>query len=206
MPVAGLWAPALRMQTLYLWLLWSFNSFTFYALANWLPTVLASNGFALDTALRLASLTWGGGIAGGLLLAWSFDRLNCRRLVTASALLAGALLLLALNWTPPTVRDWGVLLAGIGMAIGGMQSMIPAIAARLYPPAILATGLSWGGAVGRSGALLAPLLGAAATDHRPAGGLPLPPLAVPAAVTAAIVARLFATAVPVPHPRGNLLR
>lgn len=196
LPVARLWADDLRGATLYLWLLWSFNSFTFYALANWLPSVLARNGFPLDTALRLASLTWAGGIVGGLLLAWLFDRSASKRLLLASTLLAGALVLLLMAVVAPTVAGWGALLTAVGLAIGGIQSMIPALGARVYPSAILATGLSWGGAVGRGGALLAPLLGGAAIGHGLSAGVLLAMLAAPAAITAIVIARLLAHGAP----------
>jgi MFS family permease len=52
-----------------------------------------------------------------------------------------------------------VLLAGLGFAVCGCQGLMPVLAARLYPPRLLATSISWIGACSRVGAICGPLLG-----------------------------------------------
>jgi AAHS family 4-hydroxybenzoate transporter-like MFS transporter len=110
-------------------------------------------------AQRSVSLIYGGSILGGLALSWVMDRLQrSGSLVPATAFAGSSAILLVLGWSLSSSLVY-VLLGALGLAIGGGQFILPALAARLYPPALLATALSWIGALTRLGAVCGPLAG-----------------------------------------------
>ncbi|MGH8261162.1 MAG: MFS transporter [Steroidobacteraceae bacterium] len=155
--VVELWSPLYRRRTLVLWGLVVANLFTLYVLISWLPTLLQSDGWALDDALRGAVLIQAGGVVGGILLSWFLNR--GRTLPALLAAFAMTALCLALFRFADSGVAW-VLIALIGAGTSGTQLSLNALSTAYYPPAIKATGMSWAGVVGNIGAFLAPLAGA----------------------------------------------
>lgn len=139
--------------------LFCFNALTMYMLSSWLPTILQSSGFAFETASLLASVVQLGGLFGGLALATQIDRQR-----TNGALLTGygavALALIALAFVAPGPIGWGALLLLIGAGVGGAHIALPAVAANIYPQAMLSAGIGLAVTVARLGAMAGPMVGA----------------------------------------------
>jgi AAHS family 4-hydroxybenzoate transporter-like MFS transporter len=155
--VVELVAPEYRRRTLVLWGVVIANLFTLYVLVSWLPTLLQSAGWPLNSALRGAAMIQAGGVLGGLVLSVFLSRGQ-----TVPALFAlyviTALCLAFFRFAPPVVAWLALVLIGAGT--GGAQLALNALSTAYYPPAIKATGMSWAGVVGNAGSFLAPVAGA----------------------------------------------
>jgi AAHS family 4-hydroxybenzoate transporter-like MFS transporter len=140
-------------------LVWLMNGISYYILTNWLPSLLMTANWSSTAAQRSLTLLYAGGVAGGLALSWMMD-LSRRHglLVPAASFMISAILLVACSYwmTSPAIYP---LLIGLGATIGGGQYIMAAVAARLYPPNLLATSISWVGALARIGAICGPLIG-----------------------------------------------
>ena len=155
--LAELVGPVYRRRTLVLWAVVFVNLFTLYFLISWLPILLQSAGWPLDAAIRGAVLIQAGGVIGGIVLAFFLDRGHTLpALLTAFVLAAGALALFPLA---PSGVSWIAMLCVIGAGINGSQLALNALSTAYYPPAIKATGMSWIGAIGTVGSIIAPLAG-----------------------------------------------
>jgi AAHS family 4-hydroxybenzoate transporter-like MFS transporter len=130
-----------------------------YMLTSWLPTMLQTSGFSFKSSSLLASVVQIGGLFGGLLLATQIDRQR-----TNGALLTGyglvALGLVALALVAPAPLSWGLLLLLIGAGVGGAHMALPAVAANIYPQAMLSAGIGLAVTVARFGAMVGPFAGA----------------------------------------------
>ena len=139
--------------------LFCFNALSMYSLTSWLPTILQRTGFSFESSSLMASVVQIGGLFGGLLLATQIDRHR-----TNGALLTGyglvALGLVALALVAPAPMSWGLLLLLIGAGVGGAHIALPAVAANIYPQAMLSAGIGLAVTVARFGAMVGPIAGA----------------------------------------------
>jgi AAHS family 4-hydroxybenzoate transporter-like MFS transporter len=146
-----------RARTLVLWTIMLVNLFTMYVLISWLPTLLQSAGWSLDSAVRGAVLIPAGGVAGGMLLSFFLNRKQTKSALLSAYLLSGVCL--ALFEIVPSGPAWTLMLLIIGGGISGSQLALNALSTAYYPAAIKATGMSWVGVVGNVGSIIAPFYG-----------------------------------------------
>jgi AAHS family 4-hydroxybenzoate transporter-like MFS transporter len=151
--------PPLRTRTLVLWLIYSASTFLLYLVLSWLPTLLATAGWAGPDALRGIVSFQIGGIAGSILLALLVDR---GRIVLALAggFAVSAVAAMLFSVIAPSFWAWTILFGLVGAGISGAMFAIFALAAGFYPAELRATGYGWAAAVARLGAVLGPLVGA----------------------------------------------
>jgi AAHS family 4-hydroxybenzoate transporter-like MFS transporter len=156
--VLALLAPEYWARTLLLWLGVSLNLFSLFFLISWLPSLLASAGWAPENASRGGVMLQIGGIISGLIMAWYVDRgRTVGAMVTAYFVTAASLgLFLVL---PSNSGAWWLLLLTIGAGTSGTQFAFNALSAAFYPSLIRSTGVGWAVGVGRVGAILGPLFG-----------------------------------------------
>ena len=147
-----------RARTLLLWSMLSLNLFTLYVLISWLPSLRQRSGWEMADALRGAVLIQGGGIVGGILMANLLGR-GRTRAAMAGGFCWIALCLLAFSLVPSGV-GWVFLLLFLGAGVSGCQLALNTLSAAYYPPAIKATGVSWGLLIGGIGSTLGPITGA----------------------------------------------
>jgi AAHS family 4-hydroxybenzoate transporter-like MFS transporter len=146
-----------RFRTLVLWTIMPLNLFTFYVLISWLPTLLQSAGWSIESAVRGSILIPTGGVIGGLALSFFLNRGMTRPTMVAAYLTSAVCLLLFK--VIPSGPAWVAMLFIIGGGVSGSQLALNALSTAYYPPAIKATGMSWVGVLGNLGSILAPLLG-----------------------------------------------
>lgn len=158
-PLQVLQAPYLP-RTLCLWLLYVGNAFLIYLLASWLPVLMQQHGWDIAKASSVIVYFQGGGLLGGLLIAGLMDRWNpYYSLLLAYALTSSCFV--GFSLLPDEGPVWALLFMVIGAGISGVHMTMNAIAAFIYPSAILATGMGFTVAVTRLGAVAAPMVGAA---------------------------------------------
>jgi AAHS family benzoate transporter-like MFS transporter len=157
--IAQLFQDGRKVNTFMLWLAFFCCLLMVYALSSWLPKLMTAAGYGLNSSLAfLLALNLGaiiGAVAGG----WLGDRIGIAKVLFAFfACGALALSLLAIKAPLPVLY----LLIGIaGACTIGTQILANACTVQYYPAHIRSTGLGWAMGIGRTGAIIGPLLGGA---------------------------------------------
>ncbi len=157
--VAELFQGVYRRRTLMLAAAWATAYFVNYGIAAWLPT-LYGRVFHLDidTALRYSVATSIAGIVGCLVIALTIDRVG-RRPAIAAALLGSAITLFVLAATGADSAGTVLALSAVSAAfIFSVNLALYVYTAELYPTRMRALGCSVGGAFGRLGIVVGPLV------------------------------------------------
>lgn len=148
-----------RLHTLMLWLAFFCCLLMVYALSSWLPKLMNSAGYGINSSLAFLLVLNFGAIFGAIGGGWLGDRIGLERVLLAFfALGALSLSLLALQ-SPLWVLY--LLIAIAGASTIGTQILANACAVQFYPAHIRSTGLGWAMGIGRIGAIIGPLLGGA---------------------------------------------
>lgn len=171
--VAQLFEPGLASVTVLLWATFFFSLFALYMLTSWLPSVLTGEGWAPAQAAQSISIFFLGGMVGGIAAGWLMDRLGPYA-VLGTAFACGSAAIFMLGRVEVRPGPMFAVIGLTGLAIVGGQTGATALAARLYPPSIRATGVGWGLGVGRSGAVVSRQKGAAQRRGKPKRHLRIP--------------------------------
>jgi len=145
------WSPLLWVAT--------FSAmFASYFLLSWIPKIIVDAGLSLDNAILVGIAVNTGALVGIIWLGYRSATRGLRPLITIFFVVAGILMIVFGS------LDTGVAaLMGIATALGffGMGGFIGlyAVAARLYPTGIRATGIGWAIGLGRVGAIAGPFAG-----------------------------------------------
>ena len=162
--ISALLTSGQRRDTLGLWGAMFFTLLSVYGVVNWLPAMLGEAGFRPN--MTSTGLTWFnvGGVVAALTGAYCFNLLGSR---TALLVMAGGAVLasvgLALTPLDPTVSSFPLLalITLQGGFINGVQTTLYALGAYIYATEIRGTGVGWAVGLGRLGAIISPLVGAA---------------------------------------------
>jgi AAHS family benzoate transporter-like MFS transporter len=157
--ISQLFQEGRKLSTFMLWLAFFCCLLMVYALSSWLPKLMSAAGYGLNSSLAfLVALNLGaiiGAVAGG----WLGDRIGIGKVLFVFFCCGAlALSLLALKAPLPVLY---LLIAVAGACTIGTQILANACTVQYYPPQIRATGLGWAMGVGRTGAIIGPLLGGA---------------------------------------------
>src|SRR3989338_9004617 len=157
--VLDLFREGRALQTVMLWVAFFCCLLMVYALASWLPKLMANAGYSLGSSLSfLLVLNFGaifGAVGGGVL----GDKLNLPRVLSVFfAMAAVSITLLGFNSPMPVLY---LLIAVAGATTIGSQILLYACAAQFYSMNIRSTGLGWASGIGRNGAIVGQLLGGA---------------------------------------------
>lgn len=161
-PSGSIFAIGVRRDTFVLWVAFFFCLLAVYSMFNWAPTMLTQAGLGLATASSgLAAFNFGG-ILGALIGAFLMDRLGSRLPMVAMAC-GGALCSVVASYAVASGSEVAAIasLAAQGAFVAGLQVMLFALAANVYPAASRATGVGAALAVGRLGAVISSLAGSA---------------------------------------------
>ncbi|WP_430645537.1 MFS transporter [Agromyces sp. GXS1127] len=155
----ALFRPGLCAVTVLFWLMAACALLLVFGVTAWLPTIMQTAGFELGSALLLTAVVAVGAGVGMVVGGKVADAVG-PKLVTVIAFGAGAASLILIAQGPPL---WALLplMLVCGFGLNGTQALINAFVLARYPAALRGTGLSWTLAVGRTGAMLGPIIGAA---------------------------------------------
>ncbi len=158
-PMLDLFKQGRTLGTLMIWLSFFCCLLMVYALGSWLPKLMASAGYSLGSSLSFLLMLNFGGVVGAIAGGWLGDRYSLPKVVAAYFSVGTvAIALLGFNSPMPVLY----LLIGIaGATTIGTQILLYANTAQFYPLAIRSTGLGWASGIGRTGAIVGPLLGGA---------------------------------------------
>ncbi len=161
-----LFAGGLATITPLLWIALAANQMSNFFSLTWLPTLLQSAGASTSQAGVSASLFSIGGLAGGLCLTFIIDRFGVIPLV--ALFFVGAPLIAAIGMSGLSATEHGMIIAGAGFCVTGINFGMGAVLGTIYPTPVRAMGTGWAQAAGRVGALAAPLVGGALLSEFPA--------------------------------------
>lgn len=159
-----LFAHGYRRDTIGLWGAMFFTLTSVYGVVNWLPAVLGQAGYAPDmTSNGLTVFNLGGVVAalgGAFCFSWFGSRAT---LLVMAAVAAVSSVLLSMTPLDPTADPTRLLalLTIQGGALNGVQTTMYALGAFVYATDVRAAGVGWAVGIGRLGAIVSPLIGAA---------------------------------------------
>ena len=171
--------------TAMLWIAFVMNLFILVYMIFWMPTLLREAGQPLNVAITVTIMYGIGGIVGGLVTGFIADRIGSLPKVLAVAYVGATIFIIVGAFS---VHETAILYPAMfltGFSINGGQPCLNTIAATFYPTAIRATGIGWALAVGRIGAVIAPLIG---------GFLVAAHFAVPTVILANVIPAIIAAA------------
>jgi AAHS family benzoate transporter-like MFS transporter len=185
-PLVELFEHRRALSTLMFWTAFFMCLLMVYALGFWLPKLMTLAGYGLKSSLAFLMVLNMGAIVGAVGGAWVADRSNLRP-VLLTYFTTAAVSLGLLGFDSPTWVLYA-LIAVAGATTIGSQTLLYAYAAQFYPAAIRSTGIGWASGIGRTGAILGPLLAggllALALPHH----LNFAALAIPSLIAATAVA------------------
>jgi AAHS family benzoate transporter-like MFS transporter len=114
-------------------------------------------GYGLGSSIMFLLVLNLGAIVGAISGGWLGDRFNLRNVVVVFFIIA-ALSISSLGLHPPTAVLYA-LVAIAGASTIGTQILAWALVAQFYPMGIRSTGLGWASGIGRTGAIVGPILG-----------------------------------------------
>ena len=158
-----------------------------YFAGSWTPRLLEQSGLSAQQGISGGILLNVGGVVGVLIVAalalrFAVDRLAVVALVLGA--LAFGLMTVALGGLAATMAA-AVL---VGLIVNANGALLYAVAPSLYPVSVRTTAMGWALAVGRVGAIVAPLVAGALVDAGWSGRSLFGLFAVPLAVAALAVA------------------
>lgn len=155
-PISQLFKEGRGFSTVMFWVAFFMCLFMVYALSSWLTKLMAGAGYSLGSALTFVLVLNFGAVIGAVGGGWLADRFHIKYVLMAMyALAAVSITLLGYPVSTPVL----FLLVGLaGASTIGTQIVTYAYAGQFYPATVRATGIGWASGVGRSGAILAPIV------------------------------------------------
>lgn len=155
-PIGKLFLDGRGFSTAMFWVAFFMCLFMVYALSSWLTKLMAQAGYSLGSALTFVLVLNFGAMIGAIGGGWLADRFSIKKVVMCFFALAAVSISL-LGVKMPT--DALFLVVGLaGASTIGTQILIYAYVGQYYPMAIRSTGIGFASGVGRSGAILAPIV------------------------------------------------
>ena len=154
--VSSLFKQGRSGSTLLFWLAFFMCLLTLYALGSWLPKLMMAAGYSMGSSLMfLLAMNIGAviGTVGGGILA---DKFHLKPVIITLCL-SGAVALSLLGFKSPQPVIY-LLVAVAGASAIGSQILLYSYVAQYYPLSVRSTGIGWASAVGRSGAIVGPIL------------------------------------------------
>ena len=155
-PIGKLFLDGRGLSTVMFWIAFFMCLFMVYALSSWLTKLMAQAGYSLGSALTFVLVLNFGAMIGAIGGGWLADRFSIKKVVMCFFALA-AVSITALGYKMSTEMLY--LMVGLaGASTIGTQILIYAYVGQYYPMAIRSTGIGFASGVGRSGAILAPIV------------------------------------------------
>lgn len=155
-PIRHLFHDGRGFSTIMFWIAFFTCLFMVYALSSWLTKLMAAAGYSLGSALTFVLVLNIGAMIGAVGGGWLADRYHIKYVLAAMYGLAAVSITL-LGFPMTTALQY--LVVGLaGASTIGTQIVANAYTGQYYPTAIRSTGLGWALGIGRSGAILAPIV------------------------------------------------
>jgi len=155
-PIKHLFSEGRGFSTVMFWLAFFMCLFMVYALSSWLTKLMAGAGYSLGSALTFVLVLNVGAVIGAVGGGWLADKFHIKYVLAAMYALAAVSITLLGQPMPTAALFFVVGLAGASTI--GTQIVANAYTGQFYPMAIRSTGLGLALGIGRTGAILAPIV------------------------------------------------
>jgi MFS transporter, AAHS family, benzoate transport protein len=155
-PIKQLFKDGRGFSTVMLWLAFFMCLFMVYALSSWLTKLMAGAGYSLGSALTFVLVLNIGAVIGAVGGGWLADKFHIKFVLAAMYALAAFSITLLGQPMPTAALYFVVGLAGASTI--GTQIVANAYTGQFYPMAVRSTGLGLALGIGRTGAILAPIV------------------------------------------------
>ena len=159
-PVAQILTAERRLRTLVLWAIYFMGFLTMYFMLSWIPTLFVDSGYARAQGIEALTGFNLGAVPGILVLAFLTTRLSLVPLLSLFFVSASAVLAYVGLAEPSGLDSLMVLMFVGGVFLHGGFTCLYALATKTYPSDIRAAGVGWAAGLGRTGAIVSPLLAA----------------------------------------------
>ena len=155
-PIKHLFMEGRGFSTVMFWIAFFTCLFMVYALSSWLTKLMAGAGYSLGSALTFVLVLNIGAVVGAVGGGWLADRFHIK--VVLAAMYAMAAISITLLGFPMSTPALFAVVGLAGASTIGTQIVANAYTGQFYPMAIRSTGLGWALGIGRTGAILAPIV------------------------------------------------
>jgi MFS transporter, AAHS family, 4-hydroxybenzoate transporter len=153
-----LFSDGLRPRTLWLWAAIFTGLMVLYFIVSWIPKLSIDAGLSETNGIYAGALYNFGAFVGTMLMSWLSVRMNLAKLIATLLSLSGVAMMVFGSVQMPVPMTLTVAFL-IGVTLQGGYNGIWPLAASVYPAERRATGIGWAIGIGRSGAIIGPLIG-----------------------------------------------
>ncbi|MDR3098506.1 MAG: MFS transporter [Paraburkholderia sp.] len=152
----ALWSRELASITAMAWLMWLSITFSYYAFFTWIPGLLVQSGMTITRSFSYSLVMYLAQIPGYFSGAWLNEKIGRQATIVIYMALGGfSALGLALTHSDAAILTSGFLLS---FFMNGTYAGVYAFTPEVFPTHVRATGMGVASAIGRLGAIAAPIL------------------------------------------------
>lgn len=155
-PIKHLFSDGRGFSTVMFWVAFFMCLFMVYALSSWLTKLMAGAGYTLGSALTFVLVLNLGAVIGAVGGGWLADRFHIKYVLASMYVLAA--ISITLLGVPMSTSALFFVVGLAGASTIGTQIVANAYTGQFYPMAVRSTGLGWALGIGRTGAILAPIV------------------------------------------------
>lgn len=156
--VGSLFKQGLGGQTTGLWTIYFLGFLSVYFLLSWVPTLFVESGYTRGEGIRALTVNNMGAVLGIIAIGLTTTRIKLAKPIAFFFVSAGLLLSAIFLFKPQEILVLNFLIFLVGFMQQGAFTAMYALAARVYPTTIRATGIGWSAGLGRTGAILSPIM------------------------------------------------
>ncbi|MEM9570385.1 MAG: MFS transporter [Pseudomonadota bacterium] len=156
--VTSLFEDSHAANTIILWSVYFLGFLTLYFLLSWIPSLFVDAGFSRREGIAALTQFNFGGVLGILAIGLLTTRLKLSKPISVFFVASAVCLVIlyAMRIESLVVLNASILI--IGFSLQGAFTAMYALAARIYPTTIRATGIGWAAGLGRTGAIVSPIV------------------------------------------------
>lgn len=156
--VTNLFKADLGKQTVGVWVIYFMGFMSLYFLMSWIPTLFVNSGYERAEGIAALTLYNLGAVAGIVLIGLIATKIKLAKPIAIYFIGSALFLAVVAYWQPTSVFWLNTLIFIIGFLLQGAFTAMYAMAARVYPTSVRATGIGWAAGLGRIGAILSPIV------------------------------------------------
>ena len=151
-----MWSARLARTTAMAWLMWLSITFSYYAFFTWIPGLLVQSGMTITRSFSYSLAMYLAQIPGYFSGAWLNEKIG-RQATIASYMVLGGMAALGMALTH---TNSGIMVSGIFLSffMNGTYAGVYAYTPEVFPTDVRTTGMGVSSAIGRLGAIAAPIL------------------------------------------------